>query len=150
MGMGGFGGAALSKPKLKVAEVGSFEASFVPTIADIDRLDASDSAYQQVLGKSFRSTAIMDLPSSNSRRMKRRSIPLRSNFLAPTRLVCSFPPFTCMTEQSIQKHNLITRSTRNLRRGNSTLRNRRNPPECWSTSIGAKDSLTQIAISLSE
>lgn len=36
---GGFGGP-LPEPQLKVVEVGEFEASFVPTVADFNRLDA--------------------------------------------------------------------------------------------------------------
>ena len=37
--LGGFGGAKSAAPKLEVVEVGSFEASFVPTLADFERLD---------------------------------------------------------------------------------------------------------------
>ncbi len=37
-GMGGFGGGGAAKP-LAVVSVGSFEASFVPTVADFSRLD---------------------------------------------------------------------------------------------------------------
>ncbi len=38
-GGGGFGGPPPTKPKLAIVKVGQFEASYVPTINDFDRLD---------------------------------------------------------------------------------------------------------------
>lgn len=38
--LGGLGGGSFTDPKLAVVDVGEFEASFVPTVADFERLDA--------------------------------------------------------------------------------------------------------------
>jgi hypothetical protein len=53
-GVGGFGGLAAPQPVLEVVKVGSFEASFVPKIADFARLDKRfrlpDGAWEKLPG----------------------------------------------------------------------------------------------------
>lgn len=76
------GGISLPRPRLQVHQVGAYEASFVPTLADMDRLDPRfripDAAWQALPAVQDFGFAVFKLPAGRRRRVHPMALRFRT------------------------------------------------------------------------
>ena len=95
--------------RLKVVEVGSFVASFVPSVKDFSRLDEQFRLASRRVGQASAILRITASPSSSSRRASTRFIRWRSSSRGQTSRSYSSQPFTFTTARFTTGRSSITR-----------------------------------------